>query len=172
VQYFLDIWAGIATTYKGMRLTLTYFFRPKVTMRYPEERPVIHPGHRGIHGYKEEDCLLCRACEIACPVDCLVINALGRGKDKLILTFDIDYSKCLFCNLCCEACNPKCLFMTERYDMAATDHSACLINFARLKSEQEIRAYREALAKKEAEKKAAQEKKEPDPCEDDKNGNA
>jgi NADH-quinone oxidoreductase subunit I len=160
VQYFVDLWTGIFTTYKGMRLTLTYFFKPKVTMFYPEERPTIYAGHRGIHRYVEEECLLCRACEAACPVDCLVIKALGRGKDRMILNFEIDYSKCLFCNLCCEACNPKCIYMGETFDLSATERSGCLVDFARKKTAEEIEAHQKMLEQKEAEKKAAAAKKE------------
>ena len=164
VQYFVDIWDGIATTYKGMRLTIDYFFKPKVTLRYPEQRPDVPAGHRGVHGYVEEECALCRACEAACPVDCIVIEAVGKGKNSLITRFDIDYSKCLFCNLCCEACNPKCLYLTEKYDIASAERDKCMLHFARTKSDEEIAAFKEKLAQKEAEKKAAQQKPAADDC--------
>jgi NADH-quinone oxidoreductase subunit I len=154
IQYFADIYDGITTTFKGMRLTLTYFFKPKVTMQYPEERPVVPEGHRGKHIYVEEKCTLCKACAAACPVDCIAIDSVGRGKDGLVTQFDIDYSKCLFCDLCCEACNSDCLFLGKDYDMAAAERAGCVLHFARTKSPEVIKAFQEMLAKKEAAKKA------------------
>lgn len=159
-QYFKDIWDGIATTYKGMRLTLSYFFKPKVTMLYPEERPEISEGHRGIHIYIEEKCNLCRACETACPVSCIAIKALGKGKDRMMLEYDIDYSKCLFCNLCCEACGSDCLFMGQDYDIAVAEKAGCMLHFAKTKSEEEVQEHMQMLAKKEAEKKEKAAKQE------------
>ncbi|HQH25994.1 MAG TPA: hypothetical protein PLP17_01245 [Oligoflexia bacterium] len=171
VQYFADLWSGVTTTCTGLRLTLRYLFKPKVTLLYPEERPAIPAGHRGIHRYVEEECLLCRACEAACPVDCLVINAIGRGKDRMILNFDIDYAKCLFCNLCCEACNPKCLVLTGDYDLSTTKRDTCLIDFAHRKTSAQIEEHKKFLEQKEAEKKAAAEKRDaPKECGEEGNG--
>ena len=156
-QYFSDLWLGISTTWKGMSLTLRYFFKPKVTLRYPEERPDVPKSHRGIHTYGEDECTLCRACQTACPVDCILIDALGKGKDRLILSYNIDYSKCLFCNLCCEACKPACIHMSENYDLAAATRDGCVLHFARTKNAEEIAAHEKMLAEKEAEKKAKAE---------------
>ena len=166
VQYFRNVWSGIATTLVGMKLTLRYFFKPKVTLQYPEEKPLIPEGHRGLHRYDEDRCNLCRACEAACPVDCILINALGRGKDRLILDYTIDYSKCLFCNLCCEACVPKCISMGPQYDLASSQRAGCLVQFARKKDEVEIKEHQAMLERKEAERKAAQEKAAQDKASD------
>ena len=32
----------------GMKITLRHMFQPKVTMEYPEQRPPIPPGYRGV----------------------------------------------------------------------------------------------------------------------------
>lgn len=154
VEYFADIWAGIATTYVGMRLTLGYFFSKPVTMRYPEVRPEVPKGYRGLHGYNEEKCLVCRACEAACPVDAIVIEAAGKGKDALVTRFDVDYSKCLFCELCTIPCPSACIWMTEEYDLSRTAREDCTIHFARPKTAEEVAAHHAMLAQKEAEKKA------------------
>lgn len=155
--YFKDIWLGITTTFKGMKLTLRYFFKPKVTMRYPEEKPVVPASHRGVHKYIEEQCNLCMACVTACPVDCIIIEALGKGKDSLKKVYSVDYSKCMFCNLCCEACKSSCLFLTENYDIASAERDGCVLHFARTKGPEEIEAFMEKLKQKEAEKKAKAE---------------
>lgn len=153
-EYFSNIWQGIITTVKGMALTGRYFVSPKVTMMYPEERPQIPKGHRGKHTYNEDACNYCTACQAACPVDCIAIKALGKGKDRLILEYDIDYSKCLFCNLCCEACKTGCLYLGEEYDLSAASRAGCVIHFASAKRAEEIEAHKQMLEKKEAERKA------------------
>ena len=163
LQYFADIWAGVTTTWAGMRLTLEYFFSKPVTLQYPEQRPVIPPTHRGIHAYFEEKCALCRRCVIVCPVECIKIETLGRGKDQMALEFSIDYSRCLFCNLCAEACQSDALVLSDAYDLACGSRDDCRRNMAREKTPEEIQSLKERIAQKEAEKarlaKEAAEKK-------------
>jgi len=165
-QYFANIWSGIATTYIGMRLTIRYFFSKPVTMRYPEVRPEIPKGHRGLHKLSEEHCMVCKACSAACPVECIIIESIGKGKDSMLTRFDIDYSRCLFCELCTVPCPNACITMTEAYDLASASREACILPLARPKSEAEIAAHKAMLAQKEAEKKAKQEaaKKETPPA--------
>lgn len=156
--YFADLWAGIATTYLGMQLTLRYFFSPKITMMYPEERPVIPKSHRGLHAYDEAKCILCQLCVQTCPVSCITIESEGRGKDGLVKRYEVDYSRCLFCNLCAEVCPTKCVWLTEYYSLPRATRAECVLQFARPKSEADIAAWREAAARREAEKKAVAEK--------------
>jgi NADH-quinone oxidoreductase subunit I len=153
-QYFANIWSGIVTTILGMKLTLGYFFSKPVTMEYPEVKPAIPPGHRGLHKFIEEDCIVCRACAVVCPVDCIRIDAQGKGKDVLLTDYEIDYTKCLFCNLCAEACPTDCILLTEKYDLASYRREDCVIEFARVKPPEELAAHAAMLAQKEAEKKA------------------
>ena len=56
----------------GMMTTLKHFFGPTETLQYPEERPAIPPGYRGVptlvkdpHG--REKCVSCQLCEFVCP---------------------------------------------------------------------------------------------------------
>ncbi|MCX7012978.1 MAG: NADH-quinone oxidoreductase subunit I [Candidatus Sumerlaeota bacterium] len=152
-QYFANIYQAVATTLLGMKLTIGYFFRKPVTMLYPEMRPVVQPGARGLHEFDEAKCIACKMCMTACPVDCLVIEFEGRGKDAFITRYDIDYQKCLFCQLCCDACPTEGIRMTGKWDLASYDRAGCLVRFARPKSTEEIRKFREDFARAEAEKK-------------------
>jgi len=152
-QYFANIWQAIATTVLGMKVTIGYFFRKPVTLLYPEARPVVPPGARGLHEFDEDTCIACGICMTACPVDCLVIESEGRGKDSLITRYDIDYQRCLFCNLCCEPCPTNSVKMTEKWDLASYNREGCVVHFARPKSAEEIEAFKAEFARKEAEKK-------------------
>ena len=161
VQYFVDIWLGIYTTYLGMKLTLSYLFSAPFTMRYPEERPAIPPSHRGLHAYAEKNCICCRICASVCPVDCITIEVVGRGKDGMVTRFDVDYSKCLFCNLCVEACPTSGLRLTEAYDLACGSRGECMLHLAAPRTDAEIEEHKAMLARKEAERKAKREAQKP-----------
>jgi NADH-quinone oxidoreductase subunit I len=156
-RYFADLWAGIWTTLVGMKVTGRYLFRKPVTMRYPEERPVVPEGYRGIHALREDHCHVCQGCAKACPVACIIIESVGKGKDQLITKFQIDYSKCLFCDLCMQPCPTGSLHMTQTYDLASLTRAECVLDLMRPKSAEEIAAFQAALAAKEAEKKAKAE---------------
>ena len=153
-RYFSDFWAGIATTYLGMQLTMRYFFSRKITMKYPEERPVIPKSHRGLHAYDEAKCILCQLCVQSCPVSCITIESEGRGKDGLVKGYQVDYTKCLFCNLCAEVCPTQCVWLTEYYSLPRASRAECVLQFAKPKTEGDVAAWRETAARKDAEKKA------------------
>ncbi|MCE5229366.1 NADH-quinone oxidoreductase subunit I [bacterium] len=158
-QYWANVWAGIATTFIGMKLTLGYFFdyvlfRKTFTMRYPEERPVVPEGYRGRHKLDEKSCIVCQQCAKACPVDAIVIEAVGRGKDAMLTRFTVDYGKCLFCSLCTEACSQSSITMTKEYDLAEYSRQAEVRSLIKLKTPEQIKAHEAMLAQKEAEKKA------------------
>src|SRR5439155_15923451 len=67
-----------------------------------------------------EICTACLACERACPIDCIVIDAT---KDKtaggLVMTrFDIDMAKCMYCGLCSEPCPTGAIHHTLAFEGA------------------------------------------------------
>ena len=67
----------------GMWLTLTYVFRPKVTINYPYEKGPLSPRFRGEHALRrypngEERCIACKLCEAVCPALAITIEAEPR----------------------------------------------------------------------------------------------
>ena len=56
----------------GLKVTWDNMLRPPVTLQYPEERPTIPNGYRGVPTLVRdpngrEKCVSCQLCEFVCP---------------------------------------------------------------------------------------------------------
>jgi len=95
---------------KGLALTLRYFFKPKVTINYPNQKGPLSPRFRGEHALRrypngEERCIACKLCEAVCPAQAITIESAQREDGSRKTTrYDIDMMKCIYCGLCEEAC--------------------------------------------------------------------
>lgn len=96
--------------FKGMWMTLKYFFKKKVTINYPHEKGPLSPRFRGEHALRryengEERCIACKLCEAICPAQAITIEADIRDDGARRTTrYDIDMTKCIYCGYCQEAC--------------------------------------------------------------------
>ena len=94
----------------GMWLTIRYMFKPKYTMRYPEEHIPKSNRFRGLHALRrypngEERCIACKLCEAVCPALAITIDSEMREDGTRRTTrYDIDLTKCIFCGFCEESC--------------------------------------------------------------------
>ena len=95
---------------KGLMLTLKYFFAPKITVQFPEEKTPQSSRFRGLHALRrypngEERCIACKLCEAVCPAQAITIESAAREDGSRKTTrYDIDMMKCIYCGLCEEAC--------------------------------------------------------------------
>jgi NADH-quinone oxidoreductase subunit I len=127
--YLKNIWHGVTTTAKGMRLTWRHFFTKPTTIQYPDEgeKTYFSPYERGLHEFEPERCIVCDLCAKACPVQCIDIGedkSAKSKKGKVLTKFEIDYNKCLFCELCIEPCPVDCIHMGQQYDIAGFEREA------------------------------------------------
>ncbi|MGH8030574.1 MAG: NADH-quinone oxidoreductase subunit NuoI, partial [Arenimonas sp.] len=96
---------------KGLSVTLKYFFSPKFTVQYPEEKTPQSPRFRGLHALRrypngEERCIACKLCEAVCPALAITIEAAPRADDgsRRTTRYEIDLFKCIYCGFCEESC--------------------------------------------------------------------
>ncbi len=123
--YFANIKETVTTIFEGMAITFSHFVRRPYTVQYPDRIPIriqdtLPFRYRGILDVDLEICTGCLACERACPIDCIVIDA-PKDKETRLMTlnrFDIDIAKCMYCGLCSEVCPTGSIHHTSEFEGA------------------------------------------------------
>jgi len=108
---------------KSIWLVFLHMFHRRETVQYPDEKPYLPPRYRGRIVLTrdpdgEERCVACNLCAVACPVDCIALQATedehGRRYPEF---FRINFSRCIFCGLCEEACPTFAIQLTPDFEM-------------------------------------------------------
>jgi len=114
-KYISDVFGGVRSLLKGMRMTGYYFTHRKeiITQQYPDNREEMKLPERFrgevvmLHDEKNEHaCTGCTACELACPNGTIKIitkfdmTPEGRRKRRWIPLFIIlSFARCVICVL-------------------------------------------------------------------------
>ena len=104
---------------KGLGVTQKYFFRPKLTINYPEEKTPKSNRFRGLHALRrypngEERCIACKLCEAVCPALAITIDStLREDGSRRTTRYDIDLFKCIYCGFCEESCPVDSIVLTD-----------------------------------------------------------
>jgi NADH-quinone oxidoreductase subunit I len=152
----MSFWGFLATVVpvdllQGLKITGGFLFKRKVTVQYPDKRLEPADRFRGMLGYSEERCNLCRGCAKACPIKIIHIeghlmdvDVEGKKRKKAVIDrYDIDVKRCMFCGLCEEACPTQAVWLTTKtYETAAYERNERLyFNKERLGNWDGVRAY-------------------------------
>jgi NADH-quinone oxidoreductase subunit I len=101
-----------------------HMLQPRITIQYPDEKPYLPPRYRGrIILSRDPDggerCVACYLCAVACPVDCIALQATqdehGRRYPEF---FRINFSRCIYCGLCEDACPTYAIQLTPDPEMS------------------------------------------------------
>lgn len=122
-----DVVEGVQSCLTGMRTTGRFLLENlrgeggamAVTRQYPEHpAEVVGDRQRGHLVNDAPRCIVCHACDTACPVDCFKMDGERDADNKMRASrFDIDLSKCIYCGLCVRACPTDSLSMTATFEM-------------------------------------------------------
>jgi len=115
----------------GLGVTFRTMMKPAVTVQYPHEREDPAPRARGVIALKEENCTVCMLCARECPDWCIYIDShkeevvvpgAARPRQRNVLDrFAIDFSLCMYCGICIEACPFDALFWSPEFEYAEYD---------------------------------------------------
>jgi formate hydrogenlyase subunit 6/NADH:ubiquinone oxidoreductase subunit I len=142
-SYFRDAFWGMRSVIGSCVTAIPYLFsagefRKEVTEQYPD--PIssrtaddLPSRSRGLLYNDIERCTGCKECELVCPTQCIRVETEpGSDVSKIwVATFDIDFSRCIFCGLCVEACLPQSLIHTRQYEGAVYQLPAMVSKFGR-----------------------------------------
>ena len=139
-----DIFGGFYSLLVGMRITITEFFKPTVTVQYPHQTLKIPPRFRGhIELVLDPEtgkpkCFACKLCERACPSDCITVDGakLEGAKKKSVTAYRLDFTKCSLCGSCVEACRDGAIRFSREYNLAGVSKDEFVMDlFKRLEAE-------------------------------------
>lgn len=128
-----EVTETIVTLAKGFRVTFRNMWGKTVTENYPEEPVSFMPRYRGIHVLQRDEqglekCVGCFLCSAACPANCIYIEAAENtdatrisAGERYAKVYNIDYSRCIFCGYCVEACPTDAITHGHEFELATYD---------------------------------------------------
>ncbi len=125
--------ADMLGPFRGFAVTMRQVRKPRVTVKYPEEKRVKPERFHGRHVLNRnldgtEKCIGCELCAGVCPANCIFVRGADNPKDNPVSTgerygfvYEINMLRCIYCAMCVEACPTQAITMSHLFEMSVTD---------------------------------------------------
>jgi NADH-quinone oxidoreductase subunit I len=126
-----EVFGAAAAVAKGMSVTMKEMLSPTVTENYPDEPAKLQERFRGVHVLQRDENGMekCVACFL-CAANCIYIEAAENtdkvrisGGERYAKVYNIDYSRCIFCGYCVEACPTDAITHGHGFEIASYNTS-------------------------------------------------
>src|SRR5450755_2157079 len=139
----MSVIKNIGAIAQGMSITLREMFQPSIVENYPDgpgplKGAKFQERFRGMHVLQRDEnglekCVGCFLCSAACPANCIYIEAADNTASERIsageryaAVYNIDYSRCIFCGYCVEACPTDAITHGHSIELAPYDINALI----------------------------------------------
>jgi len=106
--------------------------KKRATILYPAEKVEVPEGFRGRIEVRDDLCIGCSKCAVACPADAIEMVA-EKGEKKIAYAGkeiarkkhpEVNLLSCIRCDVCEEVCptNPKAIYITVKFSGASTEN--------------------------------------------------
>jgi len=143
MRHAVNLLTGLRSMFIGLGVTLKNMVRPKVTLRYPDEKWDLPAGFRGgFVLFRNEDdtlkCTGCTLCEQVCPPRAIYgIEGEKHEKVRVANSFYIDLLRCMYCHLCVEVCPFDAIGMTDGFELAQYERGKTVVDLNDLSGDRE-----------------------------------
>src|ERR1700739_5161594 len=134
---------NIAAIDKGMSITFGEMLQPTQVENYPDGKGPMRGAKfeqrfRGGHVLQRDEnglekCVACFLCAVACPANCIYIEAAENteqvrisGGERYAKVYNICYNRCIFCGYCVEACPTDAITHGHGFEVASHNTSTLI----------------------------------------------
>ncbi len=106
---------------RAILIGLKYLLSPgiRITLKYPDELPILPENYRGMLKLNNELCISCGLCSQICPAGAINLKLFEHEQTKQVGRHpEVDYKRCIFCGFCIDICPSKALELTRIHDAA------------------------------------------------------
>jgi len=130
--------------FTGFKVTLRQMWKPRVTVKYPEQKrpkPVRFHGRHVLNRYEDgmEKCIGCELCAGVCPARCIHVRGRDNPPDAPVspgerygFVYEINYLRCIHCDLCVEACPTEAITESKLFEFSFTSRQDAIYTRAEL----------------------------------------
>ncbi len=119
----IKIFRKILSLIQGHITVFKHSFKKRVTLEYPEVKPVIPERFRGKPDWYGNKCIGCKLCEKVCPAFAVTVDKLNDN-----INFKIDLSKCILCGNCMYNCPKSAIKLTSDFELATDLKENLIVN--------------------------------------------